>query len=55
MLLMSEVIHSLLGNVNKKASKLFYGKRDMVHCKTLIQHFPSWKQKSPPIRTRFGW
>ena len=51
MLLMSEVIHSLLGNLNKKASKLFYGKRDMVHCKTLIQLVPMLHQKTKHVKT----
>ena len=42
---MSEVIHSLLSKV--KYTETLFRKRNMVLCKILIQHFPSWKQRSP--------
>ena len=44
-LFMSEVMHSLLSKVY---TKTLFSKRNIVQCKILIQHFPSWKQRSPP-------
>ena len=42
------VSHTLLTGKSKESMpKLFYCKRNMVQCKTLIQLFPFWKQKSP--------